>query len=264
MARSGNYQITGNELQGMVDDHLLGLRPGQTIPATNRCLTRAEVASRVFCRVGPQEPPAAAIPFTSWPIGGGVYQMGADPYLTCNYNYLNPLPATNSLQFELNQEGNPYLNVDLFGYVNGSPLRLDPGSNLDGMFFGGPQYSPNVGSSVWVGASIYIQANFGMNYAESPGNYGWNADGYGFVEVYANGALIHDYSVYKPAAFSNNLVEHGYTFTIAANTDYYIKAWSLVTYEYYMCYSSVSPSAACSGVLDNINGDCACCGGYGC
>jgi len=239
MARSGNYQITGNELQGMVDDHLVGLRPGQTIPATNRLLTRAEVASRVFCRTGPQEPPETpSIPSSTWPLGGGLYQVGPSPWLTCNYNYISPLPSQNSLQFELNQEGNPYLNADLFGYINGSPLRLDPGSNLDGMFFGGPQYSPNIGSSVWVGASIYIQANFGLNYAESPGNYGWNAGGYGFVEVYANGALVHDYSVYKPASFTNNLVEHGYTFTIEANTNYYVKAWSLVTYTYDLCLNT--------------------------
>lgn len=264
--KSGNYQITGNELQEMVTANLIGLRPGQTIPATNRCLTRAEVASKVYCRTGPQDPSAASIPFSTWTFDGSLYYVGPSPNYTCNYNYINPLPNQNSLIFEMNQEGNPYLNVDLFGYVNGSPLILDPNNNppLAGLFFGGPQYSPNMGSSVWVGASIYIQANFGLNYAESPGNYGWNAPGYGFVEVYANGSLIHDYSIFKQTSYGNNLVEHGYTFTIAANTNYYIKAWSIVTYAYDMCYSTTSPSNACAGTLDNINGECACCGGYGC
>ena len=213
----------------MVNENLIGLRPGQTIPATNRCLTRAEVAAKVYARTGPQDPYYPSIPFTSWDIGGGVSQFGASPYLTCNWNYINPLPATTSLLFEMNQEGNPYLNCDLGGYVNGSPLRLDPGNNLDWLYFGGPQYSPQMGPSVWVGASIYVQANFGL----ADGGGSWNADGYGFMEVYANGTLIHDYSIFKPYQPTGpSLSEHGYTFTVQAITNYVIKAWTLITYIY--------------------------------
>ena len=84
MGRSGNLQITGNELQAMVNEGLLGLRPGQTIPATNRCLTRAEVANRVHVDVG--DGGGAFIPFSNWDSGNQVYSVGPSPWLTCNWN----------------------------------------------------------------------------------------------------------------------------------------------------------------------------------
>jgi hypothetical protein len=268
MARSGNYQITGNELQAMVNENLLGLKAGQSIPATNRCLTRQEVANRVHVYTG-DSPDGSFIPNSSWTIGNTLY-TGPSPWLTCNWNYLNATRladsgGSSSLIFEVNQEGNPYLNADLGGYVNGSPLRLDPGSNLDWLYFGGPQYSPQMSSAVKVGNSIYVQANFGLASAEAPGNFGWNAPGYGFLEVYANGTLIHNYSVFKNTASGPNLTEAGYTFTVQANTNYYVKAWSLIGYPYYACYSSNSPSIACISANNTQQGDCACCnGGGGC
>ena len=185
------------------------------------------------------------IPVSSYTVNGVGY-IGPSPNYTCNYNYIAPIRAS-SVLFELNQEGNPYLNADLGGYVNGSPLRLDPGSNLDWLFFGGPQYSPQMSSFVGVGNSIYVQANFGLASAESPGNYGWNAPGYGFLEVYANNSLIHNYSVFKNASYGPNLTEAGFTFTVQPNTNYYIKAWSLVTYTYDNCIGSniIDPCVAC-------------------
>jgi hypothetical protein len=245
MARSGNYQITGNELQAMVNEGLLGLKAGQSIPATNRCLTRAEVANRVHVYTGPQDPYVPSIPYSDWPIGGGINQVGISPYLTCNWNYITALPST-SILFELNQEGNPYLNADLFGYVNGSPLRLDPGSNLDGMFFGGPQYSPQMNTAVRVGNSVYVQANFGLPTPDGA-SYGWDAPGYGFLEVSANGTLISNQQIFKPFNnTSSTLQSLGYTFTVQANTNYYIKAYSLITYEYYQPYSTTSANDACT------------------
>jgi hypothetical protein len=233
MGRSGNLQITGNELQAMVNEGLLGLRPGQTIPATNRCLTRAEVANRVYVDVGDSST-GAFIPFSNWDSGNQVYSVGPSPWLTCNWNYLNP-PLASSVLFELNQEGNPYLNADLGGYINGSPLRLDPGNNLDWLYFGGPQYSPNMRNSVWVGSSVYVQANFGL--ADSGGS--WNGPGYGFLEVYANGTLIHDYSIFKPhIPTGSSLSEAGYTFTVQPSTSYYIKAYTLATYTYDLCINT--------------------------
>lgn len=256
--RSGNFQITGNELQAMVTENLLGLKAGQSIPATNRCLTRQEVANRVHVYTG-DSPDGGFIPHSSWTVGGVNY-TGPSPNFTCNYNYLNPLRAS-SVLFELSQEGNPYLNVDLFGYVNGNALRLDPNNNLDGMFFGGPQYSPQMNAVVRVGNSVYVQANFGLNNAESPGNFGWNADGYGFLEVYANGTLISNQSIFKPASFTSNAQNLNFTFIAQANTNYYIKTYTLVTYGYYMCYSSVSSNDACSSALYvNNNVTCGCCG----
>ena len=244
MGRSGNLQITGNELQAMVNENLLGLKAGQSIPATNRCLTRAEVLSKVHVYAGPQDPYVPSIPYTSWDIGGGVTQFGASPYLTCNWNYITSLPAS-SILFELSQEGNPYLNADLFGYANGAALRLDPGNNLDGMFFGGPQYSPQMNTTVRVGNSVYVQANFGLVNPEGP-SWGWEAPGYGFLEVYANGNLINNQNIFKNTASSSNLQSLSYTFTVQASTNYYIKAYSLVTYTYDCESTSILDSCNCS------------------
>ena len=240
--KSGNFQITGNELQEMVTANLLGLKAGQSIPATNRCLTRQEVANRVHVYTG-DSPDGSFIPNSSWEIGGTLY-TGPSPNFTCNWNYLNPLRAS-SVLFEMSQEANPYLNTDLFGYVNGSPLRLDPNNGLDGMFFGSPQYSPQMNAVVRVGNSVYVQANFGLINPEGAGNYGWNAPGYGFLEVYANGTLISNQSIFKPQSSSSNLQSLGYTFTVQANTNYYIKAYSLITYSYNSAYSTTSAYDAC-------------------
>ena len=241
--RSNGFQITGNELQAMVNENLLGLKSGQSIPATDRCLTRQEVANRVHVYTG-DSPDGSFIPNRSLEIGGTFY-TGPSPNFTCNWDYLNPIRAT-SVLFELNQEGNPYLNADLFAYTNGSPLRLDPANNLDGMFFGGPQYSPQMNTAVRVGNSVYVQANFGLSYAESPGNYGWNAPGYGFLEVYANGLLISNQSVFKSQAYGPNANSLSYTFTVLTGVNYYIKAYTLVTYDYYQSYSTVSADDACT------------------
>jgi hypothetical protein len=246
--RSNGFQITGNELQAMVNERLLGAKAA--IPATTRCLTRAEVMSYVHVYGGPQDPYVPSIPYTSWPIGGGVYQVGADPYLTCSYEYINPLPATGTILFELNQEGNPYLNADLGGYVNGSPFRLDPGSNLDWLYFGGPQYSPNVAGSVRIGNQITVQANFGLPTPDGV-SYGWDAPGYGFLQVFANGALIHEQSVFKNASFAPNLTELTHSFIVQAGTNYYVKAWSLITYSYNKSYSTISANDACVHASSN-------------
>ena len=269
MGRSGNLQITGNELQAMVNENLIGLRPGQTIPAINRCLTRAEVASKVYARTGPQDPYFPSIPASTWSIGGGQYQVGPSPWLTCNWNYIKPLPTQNSILFEMEQvAGVDYLNVDLFGQVNGSSLVLDPNNSppLNGLFFGGPQYSPQMNANVWVGSVMAIQANFGRDTIETaPSNWGWNRDGYGFLEITANGTLIYNQSLWKPESHSANLASLSYTFTVQANTDYYIKAYSAIGYQYDLCYSSYSPSIACIAANDVQQGDCACCnGGGGC
>lgn len=247
MARSGNFQVTGNEIQAMVNENLLGAKA--TIPNTNRCLTRQEVFNCVHVYAG-DSPDGSFIPYSNWVIGGVGY-VGPSPNLTCNYNYLNPLRAS-SVLFELNQEGNPYLNADLFGSVNGNALLLDPANGLYGMFFGGPQYSPQMNAVVRVGNSLSVTANFGLNSPEA-GTYGWNAPGYGFLEVYANGSLISDQNIYKPTAYGPNAQTLSYTFTVQANTNYYIKAYSLITYGYYTSYSTTSSYDAC---VYEFNGNC--------
>jgi len=253
--KSGNFQITGNELQEMVTANLLGLKAGQSIPATNRCLTRQEVANRVHVYTG-DSPDGSFIPWSSWEVNGTMF-TGPSPNFTCNYNYLNPLRAS-SVLFEMSQETNPYQNVDLFGFVNNNILRLDPANNLDGMFFGNPQYSPQMNAVVRVGNSVYVQANYGLINPDGP-SYGWDAPGFGFLEVSANGTLISNQQIFKPFNnTSSTLQSLSYTFTVQANTNYYIKAYSLVAYEYFQCYSSVSASDACTSGFNGING-CECC-----
>jgi hypothetical protein len=251
--RSNGFQITGNELQAMVNEKLVGAKTA--IPATDRCLTRQEVANCVHVYTGDSVDGGPFIPWSSWDVGTQVYATGPSPFLTCNYDYINATRLVDtsgspSFTFELNQEGNPYLNADLFGQVNGSPLRLDPGSNLDGMFFGGPQYSPNMSTAVRVGNQITVQANFGLPTPDGP-SYGWDAPGYGFLQVFANGALIHNQSVFKNASFSPNLTEIGYSFTVQAGTSYYVKAWSLIAYPYTMPYSTTSAIDACTSTVCN-------------
>jgi len=225
MAREFKAQVTGNELQAMVNEGRVGLRPGQSIPATNRCLTRKEVADRVYCSVGDSyRPNGGFIPYSD--LGNNT--IGVSPNYTCNFEYIDPLYG-GDLQFEMSQEANPYLNVDLFGFLNNNILRLDPANNLDGMFFGSPQYSPTF--TISSGAHIYVQANFGLINPEGAGNYGWNAPGYGFLEVSANGSLINNQQIFKSASFTSNLQSLSYSFTMQPNTHYYVKAYSLITYE---------------------------------
>jgi hypothetical protein len=251
--RSNGFQITGNELQAMVNEKLVGAKTA--IPATDRCLTRQEVANCVHVYTGDSVDGGPFIPWSSWDVGTQVYATGPSPFLTCNYDYINATRLVDtsgspSFYFNLNQEGNPYLNADLGGYVNGVPLRLDPGSNLDWLFFGGPQESPNMSSAVRVGNQITVQANFGLPTPDGP-SYGWDAPGYGFLQVFANGALIHDQSVFKNASFAPNLTELSYSFTVQAGTNYYVKAWSFITYSYNESYSTTSANDACVHTLSN-------------
>jgi hypothetical protein len=95
-----------------------------------------------------------------------------------------------------------------------------------------------------------VQANFGLPTPDGP-SYGWDAPGYGFLQVFANGALIHDQSVFKNASFSPNLTEIGYSFTVQAGTSYYVKAWSLIAYPYTTPYSTTSAIDACTSTVCN-------------
>jgi hypothetical protein len=218
MARSNGYAVTGNELQAMVNEHLL-LQKG-SIPATDRCLTNAEVYNGAYVLLGN---PPDGIPLEN--LGGGIF--GPSPNWLVNFTNINPV-GSQSVQFEMNQVGSPYLNVDLGGYVNGIPLRLDPGSNLDFLFFGGPQYSPNMKQYVDVGNILAIQANFGRDDQESPGNWGWNGGGYGVLEIYQNGVLVSTQTTgWRPATFSANLSSLTYTITVQPGIDYYINAYSV-------------------------------------
>ena len=245
MSRSAGYAVTGNELQAMVTERILGLKAA--IPQDDYCLTNAQVNNCVYVYSG-DSPSGTFLPWVDLSSGNTV-SFGPSPNYLANFSNINPVHATGTIVFELNQEANPYLNADLFGYVNGAPLRLDPGSNLDGMFFGGPQTSANMASAVRIGNQVTVQANFGLGAAEAPGNFGWNAPGYGFLQVYANGILVHDYSIFKNASFGPNLTEAPYSFIVQAGVNYFIKAWSLVAYPYYNSYSTSSAFDACT--IDN-------------
>jgi len=251
--RSNGYAVTFNELQQMVNENLLLLKTGQSIPANNKCMTGREVSDRVHVYAG-DAPSGGFLPLYNY----------FDPDLNLNvvapsrnllpkFEQINPIRAQ-SVLFELNQEGNPYLNADLFASVNGNNLLLDPANNLYGMFFGGPQYSPQMNPSVKVGNSMTVTANFGLANIEGS-TWGWEAPGYGFLEVYANGTLISDQNIYKNQAYGPNSQQLSYTFIVQPSTNYYIKAYSLVTYVYNACYNTYTPSNACFS-SNNL--------GYGC
>ena len=241
MSRSAGYAVTGNELQAMVTERILGLKAA--IPQDDYCLTNAQVNNCVYVYSG-DSPSGTFLPWVDLSSGNTV-SFGPSPNYLVNFSNINPVHATGSIYFQLNQEGNPYLNADLGGYVNGSPLRLDPGSNLDWLYFGGPQDSPNVAGSVRIGNQITVQANFGLPTPDGV-SYGWDAPGYGFLQVFANGALIHDQSVFKNATFAPNLTELTHSFIVQAGTNYYVKAWSLIAYPYNTRYSTTSAIDACT------------------
>lgn len=246
MSRSAGYAVTGNELQAMVNQRILGLKAA--IPQDDYCLTNAQVFNCVYVYSG-DSPSGTFLPWVDLSSGNTV-SFGPSPNYLVNFSNINPVHATGSIYFQLNQEGNPYLNADLGGYVNGSPLRLDPGSNLDWLYFGGPQDSPNMAGSVRIGNQITVQANFGLPTPDGP-SYGWDAPGYGFLQVFANGALIHEQSVFKNASFAPNLTELTHSFIVQAGTNYYVKAWSLITYSYNKSYSTISANDACVHTLSN-------------
>jgi hypothetical protein len=238
--RSNGFQITGNELKAMSNEGLIGVKT--SIEQTNRCLTREEVFNSVYCYAG-SAPSGNFIPFTNGALS---------PNLTCNFEYINPIIAT-SVVFWMNQEGNPYLNCDLFANINGNPLMLDPANNLNGMFFGGPQISPDMKTVTPVGGVVYVQANFGLNSPEAGNDWGWNAPGIGKLEVYANGSLISNQTLWKYPYSGPNAESLNYSITIQAGVTYYIKAYSLVAYTYEGCYDVTNAYNACGG-----SGECGC------
>jgi len=226
MSRSGGYSITGNELQAMVNEHIVGLKAA--IPQNDYCLTEAQVYNSVYVYVG-DAPSGSFLPYRNLGVVNGVTTVGVSPNYLANFSNINPIQASGTIVFEMNQVGNPYLNCDLFAQVNGSALRLDPGNSLDGMFFGGPQYSANMASAVKIGNQITIQANFGLDYPESPGNYGWGGNGYGVLEIYRNTTLISTQSTaYRAAIFSPNATQLAYSFIVESGVNYYVKAYPYV------------------------------------
>lgn len=252
--RSNGYAVTGQELQGMVNDKLLAIKAGQTIPNTNRCLTGKEINDRVWVYAGPSGTPAGEnyLPlYNYFDPDLNLNVVAPSPNWLPKYEQINAIRSS-SITFEMNQEGNPYLNCDLFGYVNGNILRLDPANNLDGMFFGGPQYSPQMNSSVKVGNSVLVQANFGLNALEGS-TWGWEAPGIGKLQIYANGTLINNQTLWKYPYNGPNLQSLSHTFTVQYNTTYVVKAYSLVAYAYENCYDVNNAYYACGG-----DGNCGC------
>lgn len=222
MSRSAGYAVTGNELQAMVTERILGLKAA--IPQNDYCLTNAQVNNCVYVYSG-DAPSGTFLPWVDLTVGN-VVAFGPSPNYLANFSNINPLLANGTIVFEMDQIGTPYLNCDLFAQVNGAPLRLDPGSNLDGMFFGGPQISANMASAVRIGNLISIQANFGLDNAEAPGNFGWNGNGYGVLEVYRNSVLISNQSTaYRTASYSANATQLTSSIIVESGVNYYVKAY---------------------------------------
>ena len=222
MSRINGYGVTGNELQAMVNERIL-LAKG-SIPATNRCLTNAEVFAGAYVYQG-SAPSGTFLPTSALFPPIPTY-LDTSNFLA-NFTNINPI-GSQSVLFQMDQIGSPYLNVDLFAQVNGSPLRLDPGSNLDGLFFGGPQYSPQMNQYVKVGNSVDVQANFGLNAQEGVNGWGWTVGGYGVLEIWVNEVLTSIQTTgYRPPAYSANAVGLSYNFIVQPNTDYRVNAYAV-------------------------------------
>ena len=222
MSRINGYGVTGNELQAMVNERIL-LGKG-SIPATNRCLTNSEVFAGAYVYQG-SAPSGTFLP-TSVLFPPIPTYLDASNFLA-NFTNINPI-GSQSVLFQTDQIGSPYLNVDLFAQVNGSPLRLDPGNNLDGLFFGGPQYSPQMNQYVKVGNIVDVQANFGLNAQEGANGWGWAVGGYGVLEIWVNEVLTSIQTTgYRPPAYSANAVSLSYTFIVQPNTDYRISSYAV-------------------------------------
>jgi hypothetical protein len=222
MSRINGYGVTGNELQAMVNERIL-LAKG-SIPATNRCLTNSEVFAGAYVYQG-SAPSGTFLP-TSAIFSPIPTSIDVSNFLA-NFTNINPI-GSQSVLFQMDQIGSPYLNVDLFAQVNGSPLRLDPGSNLDGLFFGGPQYSPQMNQYVKVGNSVDVQANFGLNAQEGANGWGWTVGGYGVLEIWVNEVLTSIQTTgYRPPAYSANAVGLSYNFIVQPNTDYRVNAYAV-------------------------------------
>ena len=248
MSRSAGYAVTGNELQAMVNERILGLKAA--IPQNDYCLTNAQVFNSVYVYSG-DSPSGSFIPWVDL-SSGGTFSYGPSPNYLANFSNINPVHATGTIVFELNQEGNPYLTAELGGYVNGVPLRLDPANNLDGMFFGGPQLSPEMKTVTPVGSTLYAQANFGLSNIDGS-SWGWDAPGIGKLEVYGNGILMSNQTLWKYPYNGSNSQSLSFSFTIQAGVTYLIKAYSLVAYAFDHCYHVNNAYNACGG-----DGDCGC------
>ena len=223
MARINGYGITGSELQAMVNEHILLQK--SSIPATNHCLTNAEVFASTYVYQG-SAPSGTFLPTSPLYYGDISLSYNASNFLA-NFTNINPI-GSQSVLFELDQSGSPYLNADLFAQVNGSPLRLDPSNNLDGLFFGGPQWSPQMNQYVKVGNSVTVQGNYGRDDQESPGNWGWNGGGYGVLEIWVNDVLINQQTTgYRQPAYAPNLTSLTYSFIVQPNTDYRVYAYTV-------------------------------------
>lgn len=222
MSRINGYGVTGNELKAMVTENIL-LQKG-SIPATNRCLTNAEVFDGAHLVLGN---PPAGIPLIN--LGGGTF--GPSPNFLVNFTNIKPT-GSQSVLFMMNQVGSPYLNCDLFANVNGLSLKLDPSNDLDGLFFGGPQYSPQMNAQIKVGNNVTVQGNYGRNNEEAPGNWGWNGGGYGVLEIWVNEVLTNVQTTgYKPPSYSANSSSLSYNFIVQPNTEYRVYAYSVATLE---------------------------------
>jgi hypothetical protein len=126
------------------------------------------------------------------------------------------------------------------------------------MFFGGPQISPEMRTSTPVGGTIYVQANFGLNSPEAGSDWGWNAPGIGKLEVYANGTLVSNQTLWKYPYSGPNSQSLSYSFTVQAGVTYYVKAYSLVAYTFEGCYDATDAYNACGGGRNPAGGGTTC------
>ena len=82
MSRSAGYAVTGNELQAMVNERILGLKAA--IPQNDYCLTNAQVVSYTYVYSG-DSPSGSYIPWVNLSSGNTV-SFGPSPNYLVNFS----------------------------------------------------------------------------------------------------------------------------------------------------------------------------------
>ncbi len=229
MARLNNFLVTRKELgEAAILDNLFLIK--SSIPNDDKCITTAEAKAYVHLDESNLSTNDSKLP---------------------RWQDLLPKRATN-IVVEMDQIGSPYMNTDVFASQAGTTFRLDPNNNLDGLYFGGPQTSPNIGSQVKIGVPFRISFVKGLNTLENGVSYGWERSGYAVYERWENDVMVYRDARFYNSATGPNSVTVNYDTIIQNNTKYLFKCYAVPSYSW---TSSFSPDAqvACSKAGDCTN-----------
>ena len=225
MARLNNFLVTRRELgQAAIVDNLFALK--SSIPDDDKCITTTE--AKAYVHLDESNLSANGNKLPRW-----------QDLRPATVNLIN---ASKTIIVEMDQIGNPYMNTDVFAAQDGVNFRLDPNNNLDGLFFGGPQYSPNLASQVKVGKPFRIVLNKGLNSPEG-GSYGWERNGYAVYERWEDDIMVYRDSRFYNAASSPNSVTATYDTIIQPNVKYLFRCYAAPSYSWTASFSSDAQTA---------------------